>query len=526
MFIKRLFIALILLFTSFHIFSEDLMLSEAEKTWLKEHPVIRLGVGTSFPPIQYVTGEKGEYEFRGIASDYVEILSALLEVDFVIEYGITFSQALEMGQRKEIDLFPCLAYSEERDEFLDFTNGYLENPMVIFANEDAPFIGSIQDLSGLRVADVEALYVYRNLKRDVPGIDFVLTENSENCLEKVAFGQADANVTGLISGSYIIRKNNWSNIKVASPTPYPNTVFRMAARDDWPELAVIIDKALQSIEPDNRNEINRKWIAVRYEYGISQSNVVIRMLLVGGISAVVVALALMWIFRLRREIKRRKKVEKSLSIREAELREMVSEKEILIREVYHRVKNNLTLVSSLVRLQASKLSAPGDVDKMGDVIHRIDSIMLLHDKLSLSHDLKNIDISDYLAELILGLKASWSNSRPGVKILHDTLSTFFDSKAVIPLGLIINELVTNALKYGFTKGSSGEIKISLVKKTDGSFLLSVKNNGTPIPEDIEPAKAKSLGLMLVSNLTIQLKGELFLTRSPETEFEISFPYPG
>jgi len=524
MFFKRLFITVLLFFTSYQLFSEELILSDIEKLWLKEHPVIRLGVGTNYPPIQYVTEKDGEYEFSGIASDYLEIISALLGIEFKIKYGITFKEALEMGKNKELDLFPCLAYTEEREEFLEFTEGYLENPLVIFANEDAPFIGSIQDLSGLRVADVEALYNYKKLKTDVPGIEFVLTGNAETSLERVALGQADANVAGLISGSYLIRKNNWTNIKIAAPTPYSNTLFRMAVRNDWPELASILDKALHSIDQDRRNEIKRRWLAVRYEYGIDQRTVAKQLSLVGGISIIVLVLSLFWINRLRREIKQRKKVEQSLGDREIQLREMVEEKELLIREVYHRVKNNLSLVVGLVNLQAADLSDQEDANKMEMVIQRINSIILLNEKLSQASDMKNIDISDYVTELIAGIELMRSGSHPDVEIRYTTVKASFDGKMIIPIGLIITELVTNALKYGFDENSQGLIEISLEKKPDDNFLLIVKNNGSPIPDEIDLENPKTLGLMLVSSLSGQLNGIFHLTRAPSPEFALSFPY--
>jgi two-component sensor histidine kinase/ABC-type amino acid transport substrate-binding protein len=524
MYIKRLLLTVILFSTAFIIFSEELNLSDSEIKWLEEHPVIRIGVGTSYPPIQYVTQTNGEYEFLGIASDYVKILSAFLGVEFEVEFGITFKEAMEMGKNKEIDMFPCVAYNDERAEFLEFTEGYLENPIVIFANEDAPFIGSVQDLVGLRVADVEALYIYNSLQKDIPGIEFVLNSNAEECLESVAFGRADANVAGLISGSYLIQKNNWTNIKVAAPSPYPNTVFRMAVRDDWPEFVDIINKALQTIGHDNRNDIKQKWVAVRYEYGIDKRRVALQFVLVIIGASVVVFITLLWVSRLRREIRQRKTVEESLKDREFQLQEMVEEKEILIREVYHRVKNNLSLVASLVSLQASELSQKKDIEKMGMVVGRIQSIILLHEKLSLSSDMEHIDISEYLKELIVGIENTRNKTKSDIEISFKTAKFSFDTKIIIPLGLIITEIVTNALKYGFPEKTSGHIEINLERNPGDVFLLSIKNDGLPISPEMDLDCLKSMGLMLVTNLVAQLDGDLQVTRSPSPEFRISFPY--
>ena len=508
--------AALLFLTVCFLYGEDFGLTGAETEWLSEHPVIRVGVGTSFPPIQYVTEVEGGWKFNGIASDYLDVLSGLLGVDFEPVFGITFSEAMEMGRRKEIDMFPCVAYSEERDSFLDFTEGYLENPIVIFANEDAPFIGSIQDLAGLRVADVEALYLYKKLRQDVPDINFVLTENSEDALRKVAFGQADANVSGLISGSYMIRKNHWTNIKVASPTPYPDTVFRMAVRDDWPELTAILDKALESVDYSRKNQIMQKWIAVRYEYGINQREVLTRLLLVIGLAALIVGVVLLWVFRLRKEIRQRKAAEQHLSASEKQLREMVREKELLIKEMNHRVKNNLSLVSSLLNMQLSELIDQNDVEKIHDIIRRIDSMVLLHEKLSMSADLKNIEIDEYLGELINGIGKTLTGSQKNISIEHDAVGISLDARIIAPLGLIITELVTNAVKYGEPR----TIKITIGRGSGSDLVLEVRNDGLPIPDEIELDRPTSLGLTLVTGLVRQLKGEIEMVKAPTPRFRI------
>ena len=352
----------------------------------------------------------------------------------------------------------------------------------------------------------------------------MLSPDAETSLENVAFGRADANVTGLISGSYLIRKNNWTNIKVAAPTPYPNTVFRMAVRDDWPEFAAIIDKALHAIDQDARNEINRKWIAVRYEYGIDTKSVIKRLLIVGGISAVVILIILSWAIRLRLEIKKRKETENSLYARELELREMVKEKELLIREVNHRVKNNLALAASFVNIQAYELTSKEDFEKMEMVIHRIHSMILLHEKLSMSPDVTKIDVSDYLSELVNGLEQTRTGRTSGIELRLNAVSVSFDTKLIIPIGLIITELVTNALKYGYPEGGPGLIEIILDKKREGGFLLTVKNDGAPISGDIELTNLKTLGLKLVVSLVEQLNGQLDLIKSPCPAFNISFDY--
>lgn len=503
------------------VFSQQLQLTEAEKNWLLEHPVIRVGVGTNYAPIQYVTEENGEYKFEGIASDYLSLISKEIGAAFEIEYGITFNEALEMAAEGKLDMFPCIAYSPERDEYLEFTEGYLENPLVIFSNEDAPFINSLKDIESLRIAEVEALYLYNLLKTDLPDAEFIFADNAEAGLEHVAFGRADVNVAGLISGSYLIRKNNWTNIKVAAPTPYPNTVFRMAVREDWPELRSILDKVLAGIDNEQRNQMNQNWIAVRYEHGISREHLIRRTAQVVSVALLIILIILIWNHRLHSEIRRRKKIEESLTSKETELQKMLQEKEVLIQEIYHRVKNNLTLVAGLVSLQASELGSEIAREKMEMVSQRIHSLIILHEKLSYSNDFRRINFSDYLEELIADIRQSFQEKAAQIEIRYQCAEAEFNEKTVIPLGLIVTELLTNAVKYGFDKNSPGEIEIKLEENESG-YVLTVANNGKAFPEEVELETSGTLGLMLVSSLSAQLNGSIELIKAPHPVFRICF----
>jgi two-component sensor histidine kinase len=293
-------------------------------------------------------------------------------------------------------------------------------------------------------------------------------------------------------------------------------------RDDWDLLVGILDKALKSIPIETRNSISQKWIAVRYEYGINPTTVLRRYVLIGSLSLLLLAVFLFWIIRLRYEIKTRKLTEESLSESEANLRETVTEKETLMKEINHRVKNNLALISSLIKLQSDELNDKIMLEQYRLLESRIGSISLLHEMLYKSDSLKQISVKHYIEELIIRLEELHEDSLARVSIESEFVDASFKSATIIPLGLIITELITNALKHAFPEEAEGKISLKLIHHEE-KYILTVSDDGKSISKDFKPAESDSLGLRLVDLLTEQLNGQLELNRDHGTEFRISWP---
>jgi len=201
----------------------------------------------------------------------------------------------------------------------------------------------------------------------------------------------------------------------------------------------------------------------------------------------------------------------------------LQEKELLLREIHHRVKNNLQVISSLLSLQ-SRTSKDEQAIKMAkESQNRIKVMALIHEKLYRSKDFANVEFNDYIKNLVNDLFASYrvSASRISLKLEIEDLSLGIDT--AILTGLIINELVTNCLKYAFSIDSDGEIKISLRSLDDGQNELIVSDNGVGIPESLNIKNAESLGLRMITNLTERsLHGKVSINRNNGTEFRIIF----
>ncbi len=205
-----------------------------------------------------------------------------------------------------------------------------------------------------------------------------------------------------------------------------------------------------------------------------------------------------------------------------QLKESLRDKETLIKEVHHRVKNNLQIVSSLLALQGRKVSDEEARGFFNESENRVQSISMIHEKLSRSDDLASLELLEYVNDLVREIALSFGVSSQDVSVSVDVPQREMDIDSLIPCGLIINELVSNAFKYAFPSRKDGVLHIGITSPTDGVTEMVVRDNGPGLPSEIEIFKTRSLGLRLVNSLVDQLKGELLINRKGGTEFRITF----
>jgi PAS domain S-box-containing protein len=198
------------------------------------------------------------------------------------------------------------------------------------------------------------------------------------------------------------------------------------------------------------------------------------------------------------------------------------EKEVLLKEVHHRVKNNLQVISSLLNLQSAYVKDREALEMFKESQNRVRSMALIHEKLYQSEDLARIDIAGYIRDLVTSLFRSYGASAAAIKLNIDARDIFLDINTSIPCGLIINELVSNSLKHAFPDGREGEIKITMHHINENKIELIVSDNGIGFPEDIDFRSTESLGLQLVISLVEQLDCTIELDRSRGTAFKTTF----
>jgi len=208
--------------------------------------------------------------------------------------------------------------------------------------------------------------------------------------------------------------------------------------------------------------------------------------------------------------------------KEVEAHRKLEETEIMLKEVHHRVKNNLQLIVSLLNLQKNCLNDKAALEAFQSTLTRIKSMAIVHEKLYKSETLADIDFHNYVKTLTGNLIAAYRYKKQDVSIFVDIKDVFLNINTAIPCGLIINELVSNSLKHAFVNRQIGSISISLMFKETNLFILSVKDNGIGLPQNYDMSNPSNLGLQIVHTLVDQLHGSYEIQREQGTNFVITF----
>ncbi|WDF56104.1 tetratricopeptide repeat-containing sensor histidine kinase [Mucilaginibacter sp. KACC 22063] len=222
------------------------------------------------------------------------------------------------------------------------------------------------------------------------------------------------------------------------------------------------------------------------------------------------------------------KSNKLLTVKQAEINrqnnqllKLVEEKEWLVKEIHHRVKNNLQIVISLLNTQSAYLDNEDALDAIKNSQHRMQTMSLIHQKLYQSDNLSTIDMAVYIRELVEYLSDSFGKSR-NIKIDFEVSPIRLDVSQAVPLGLIMNEAISNSIKYAFKDVQSGRIDVLLQPAPEGSYLMCIADNGTGLPQDFDPYNTSSLGMSLMLGLTQQLDGELNLENNNGLKVCVTF----
>ncbi len=222
-------------------------------------------------------------------------------------------------------------------------------------------------------------------------------------------------------------------------------------------------------------------------------------------------------FVIVRDITERKKVEE-------QIKASLAEKDVLLREIHHRVKNNLQVISSLINLQAAGLTDERMCDEFNDVRDRVRSMALIHEKMYQTSNLEQLNFADYAASLLDSLWRSHGKLAEKVRLTLALAPVVLSIEVAVPCGLILNELAVNALKHAFPNCCDGEVTVSMEHHPSAhTVCLGVRDNGVGLPADVDWRQSSSLGLRLVRILAVQLHGTVDAGIGPGAEFQITFP---
>ena len=218
-------------------------------------------------------------------------------------------------------------------------------------------------------------------------------------------------------------------------------------------------------------------------------------------------------------------LENTVKKRTIQLQEMVEQRELLLKEVHHRVKNNLQVISSLLEMQASRTEDKNVKDAITESQNRVLSIAFIHQNLYQHDDLKGAEIRSFLDELIAHIRQVFELDECEIKVQKKVPHLFLNFDAAIPLGLIINELLTNSYKYAFVGRANGQIVIELKPLDNGAYYFKYQDNGVGIPVNFDFKQSNSLGLKLIRQLSRQLQGKMEYSFENGSKFEMSFILP-
>ncbi len=301
-------------------------------------------------------------------------------------------------------------------------------------------------------------------------------------------------------GRYGIALSNLETFKSLSDSIFNEDNIRNVTQL---EMQFLFDKEneLKDIEVANTERHNR--------------NVVIG-LTAGLLALLVTALLLYRLMRIKR------KAAAQLRDKNAIVSKALNEKEILLREIHHRVKNNLQIISSLLGVQSRKIDDPRAQEAIQEGRNRVRSMALIHQNLYQDENLVGVSSNKYIEELIEELVSNYQIDDQLLTIKKDIDSLVLDVDSVIPIGLILNELITNSLKYAYSDMQNAEMFISLKKRTD-HVVLTVSDNGRGLPQGFNIEESKSMGYTLVKAFTDKLEGKLDITSDGGTSIVITIP---
>ncbi|MDH3982146.1 MAG: transporter substrate-binding domain-containing protein, partial [Kiritimatiellaceae bacterium] len=333
-------------------------LTREEREWLLMHPRVSVCWDSHWPPVEFADSNGKP---QGISVDYIHALSEMLGIEFDMLPSAPWQTLYARLLAHEIDMSSCLSPTEQRLEFLDFTESYLTTPTVLFGRNDMAYIRDMDELTDLKVAVVENYATDDWITREYPEIKPVRLNSVKEGLRRLQNAEIDVFVGNVIVGNYQLSQLGKHDIKIVGETPHSYNL-RMAVRNDWPVFMGILRKAMAALPEEDKTSFYRKWVWLKYEHGFDYT--LFWKFFLGGL--VVLGTVLYWNWRLHREMQSRRKAEQALATsREkleksyAELKNLEGLKDDLMHMIIHDMRSPLQgVVSSLDLMRLNKDKAP------------------------------------------------------------------------------------------------------------------------------------------------------------------------
>ncbi|MEA4929453.1 MAG: transporter substrate-binding domain-containing protein [Candidatus Limiplasma sp.] len=501
--------------------------SQEELDFMAAHPDIRLGVDPTFVPYEFIDTD-GVY--KGIAADYIELISKATGLTMTVAKGLTWAQAYEKAVGRELDVLPCVAQTAEREKYFLFSKGYYPFQRVIFINESTRQIKSFDDLKGRRVA-VQANSSHHSFLMDYPTISLALFTTAEAALHAVSDGTEIAFVGNLSTSSYLIKKYGITNLRYITISSQEPQQLHFAVRSDWPVLVGILNKALDSIVQEDRIAISNKWISIQAD--ADYSALIQTVLIVGGLVALVWTVSLFWILRLRKEVARRKKAQEEAGAAKTEAEQANQVKSLFLARMSHEIRTPLSAIMGMAYLiKKTELTATQSnyLEKLNQSARNM--LGIINDILDFSKiesgkiEIEKIsfDLDKLLQRItnIISVKVDDKEIEFFIRKAPEMPTLFLGDPTRIEQ--ILLNLVNNAVK--FTEQGNVSLTVQAQPLSDQRFTVTFRVQDTGIGMSEEQAKrlfvpfdqgdssisrrfgGTGLGLSIVKNLTELMGGQI------------------
>ena len=461
-------------------------LTEAERAWVRDNPVVYFGYDPGWGPFSY---HDSQGEFAGIDREFLQLLEKRVGLVFKPVHSRSWPEAYAGAKAGSSQFLVSTAQEAGRENDFVFTRPYNSFPMAMVARQDSPALISLDQLKGRRVALAEGYVGSLALARDHPEIERVMVKSMNEAFLAVASGRADVAMTNIANANYIIKSLGLENLKIAGVMPYLFDL-RYAVRKDLPVLRDILDKGVASLSSKDRQEIVGPWVGVDY-VRIVRWDYVMRWV-AGGVGVAGVFIGVMvWHNRsLRRALAERLRVQRELEATQRRLEELNEEKTGLIHMAAHDLRNPLNGLMLNIEILSEKAD-PGNreqLDRMMVLVHQmIHMIRNLLDVQALENGRRRLKIEpvDVMEETkealsVMQTVAERKRIRLSTQFARTAPSALADRGA---LKQVINNLVGNAVKYSpFDR----EITVDVEPALRGRVVLRVRDQGPGIKPDEMP----------------------------------------
>lgn len=512
-----------------------IQLSPEEEAWRNGHKIIRVGMSPVVPPLKF--SENGV--IKGIEPDYLHLLSEYtgLQFTYVLSDFSTMDAKIKSG---DIDMFLSF-YIPERLTYMSFTEAFMDFKQVIIARSDAPFLSGISSLQGKKVATLKGVKLFEKLLEPYPGIAVLPVGNTAEMFEAVAGFKADALIARTYSAGYLMQ--NYPNLKIAGIAEFPPDPFRYAVRKDYPQLVAIINKAIAAIPRDRHDAVIQRWFNVRIEYRPNWTQVMLWMLVVGGVFAALLAFTLFWNRRLAQEVEQRKKVEEQNRLYTEELARSNVDLQQFAYVASHDLQEPLRMISSYLQLIERRYKDRLDEDANVFIHYAVDGANRLQALIGGLLEFSRVRThGKAFAAVDIGavLDGVCRDLQP--LILESGAAMSYEGMPIITgdegqIARLLQNLLHNALKFR-KKGTAPKIDIS-AETTADQHLFCVRDNGIGIEPQYferiftifqrlhsrEEYPGTGIGLSICKRIVERHGGRIWLESTPGTGTSLYFSIP-